>query len=259
MYRTMLLYLIFLYVISVVLSFLKILPFSFVDILTTGIYFLILSYVANTLFSFILKVKPKRDSQFITALILTLIIGPVNFFPNILFLTITSILAMASKYLIVYQKKHVFNPAAFAVVVTSIVLGKGASWWIGSWVMLPFIVIGGFYVLIKIRRLNMVLVYLFIFFLFILITNLKNLVPFQAGVSIILNSLSPILFFSIAMLTEPLTSPADQKLRIYYGAICAIIIIVLQKVTTISYTVELSLLIANLLGRTMGALKNRII
>jgi len=255
----MLLYLIFLYVVTVVLSFLKILPFNFIDILTTGIYISILSFVANSTFSFIFKATTKRDSPFITALILSLIIGPVNFFPNIFFLTIAPILAMTSKYLIGYRKKHFFNPAAFAVVITATILGKGASWWIGNWVMLPFIILGGVYVLIKIRRLNMTLAFLFVFLLLILITNLKNLLPFHAGVSIILSSLSPVLFFSIVMLTEPMTSPTDQKLRIYYGVICAVVIIILQKVTPISYTIELSLLITNLLGRTMSAIKNRII
>lgn len=255
MYRTMFLYLIFLYVVAVVLSFLKVLPFHFIDILITGIYFSILSYIANSIFCFIFKATTKRDSPFITALILSLIIGPIPFLPNLFFLTITPIFAMASKYFIGYQKKHFFNPAAFAIVITAIVLGKGASWWISSSAMLPFIMLGGIYVLIKINRLNMTLMFLFIFLLLILITNIKNLLPFHAGLTIILSSLSPVLFFSIVMLTEPLTSPADQRLRIYYGVICSVIIIFLQKVTTVSYTVELSLLIANMLGRTMSVIK----
>ena len=255
MHRLMLWYLAFLYIVSVVLSFFKLLPFDPFQILFTGIYFSFISYISNQIIGFLLKMKPKIEPQFITALILTFIIGPIPFLPNILFLTLVPVLAMASKYLIIFDKKHIFNPAALAVTVSALVLGKNASWWIGNSLMVPFIVIGGLYVLWKIRRFNMVLIFLLMFFLFILVTNFKNLFPFTAGVSNILSSLSPLLFFGIVMLTEPMTSPADYKLRAYYGIACAVITILLQRFTSIPYTIELSLLITNILGRIVTQLK----
>ena len=49
-----------------------------------------------------------------------------------LMLALACALAMASKYLLAFHKKHVFNPAAFGVAVTGLVFGGYASWWVGG-------------------------------------------------------------------------------------------------------------------------------
>ena len=38
--------------------------------------------------------------------------------------------------------KHIFNPAAFGVALTALFLGLSATWWVGTGVMMPFVVIG---------------------------------------------------------------------------------------------------------------------
>src|SRR5258708_38616884 len=72
------------------------------------------------------------------------------------FLGWAAILAMASKYVLALYKKHLFNPAAIAVVITSFVLHDSASWWIGTVSMLPFVLIGGLLVIRKLRQEDMV-------------------------------------------------------------------------------------------------------
>jgi glycine betaine catabolism B len=139
MYRLMQWYLRFLFGIAVILSFLKILPYKPIDILISGFYIIVVCYITNQLFAYFFKVKPNYESQFITGLILALIIGPLPLLSNLFFLTITPFIAMASKYLIVINKQHIFNPAAAAIAVTAVLFHSGASWWIGSLPMSAFI------------------------------------------------------------------------------------------------------------------------
>lgn len=253
MYRLMQWYLRFLFGITILFSFLRILPYNPFNILISGFYIIAVCYASNQLFAYFFKVKPNYESQFITGLILALIIGPLPLLHNVFFLTIAPAIAMASKYLIAINKQHVFNPAAFAVVVTAIVFGKGASWWIGSLPMSPFIIVGGIIMLRKIHRFNLTLGFLLTYLLFITVTNFQSFLSFHTATGIFTNVflISPILFFSIVMLTEPLTSPANKKLRTYYGVFTAVVFILLQKFTPVSYTLELSLLIANVAGRAV--------
>ena len=43
-----------------------------------------------------------------------------------------SFFAMASKYILAVHRKHIFNPAAIAVVATGFALSQYASWWVGG-------------------------------------------------------------------------------------------------------------------------------
>lgn len=235
MYRLMLYYLSLLFGVAIILSFLQILPYNPWGIFVSGFYIIAMCYATNQLFAYLFKVKPNYESQFITGLILSLIIGPLPLLPNILFLTVTPILAMASKYIINFQKQHIFNPAAFAVVAAAIFLGKGASWWIGNTVMAPFVILGGVILLRKIHRFDLSLGFLIPYLLFYPQTLLA----------------SPMFFFSFVMLTEPLTSPANRNFRMYYGIFTALVFIMLLKITPFPYTLELSLLIANVVGRVV--------
>lgn len=248
MYRLMQWYLRFLWGVAITLSFLKILPYNPLDILISSFYLIGICYITNQLFAHIVKVKPNYESQFITGLILALIIGPLPLVPNLFFLTIAPVLAMASKYFITLNKQHIFNPAAFAIVLTAILFHNGASWWIGSLPMSPFIILGGIVILRKIHRFNLTGGFLLTYLLFLIITNYQELLSLSQAASFLTNIflISPLVFFSTVMLTEPLTTPSDKTLRISYGIITALIFISLQKFTPVFFSLELSLLIANL-------------
>lgn len=251
MYRLMQWYLRFLFGIAVVLSFLKVIPYNPYDILISGFYLIAVCYVANQFLGFLFKVKPNYESQFITGLILGMIVGPLPLLPNVLFLTGIAIIAMASKYLIAYQKQHIFNPAAFAVVFAAIFLGRGASWWIDALPMIPFIALGGLIILRKIHRFNLIFAFLATYLLYVVIANYQISVSFTSHLQSIISAFFafPVIFFVFVMLPEPITTPSDKNLRMYYGIFTVLVFIVLQRLFTVSYTLELSLLFANLVGR----------
>src|SRR3989344_4794907 len=156
MYWLMLYYLLFLVVIAAVLSFFKLLPYNGVDILLSAFYLVSICKLSNYIFARILKVKTNTESSIITGFILSLIFGPAPLLTNLIPLTAAPVLAMASKYLITFRGRHIFNPAVFGALVSAMFLNQGASWWIGGYAIAPFILLGGFLILKKIRRLEMV-------------------------------------------------------------------------------------------------------
>lgn len=254
MYRLMLYYLRLLVIAAIVLSFLGFLPYRWFDIVLTAVYLVIVCYAANRIMAALFHVKPNYESPIITALILTLILGPVHLWSGLSLLTLSAIASMVSKYLLVRQKRHIVNPAAFGALITALVMGQAASWWVGSFALLPFVLLGGLAVLRKIGRFHLVISFLLTYFalLFagvifpwpgpaVIMTVFKNVLFF-----------SPLLFFVLVMLVEPLTAPADRTSRIYYGITVGIFLFVLQKTLNVPYTLELALLSGNLLVRIVN-------
>jgi ferredoxin-NADP reductase len=241
MYRLMLYFLILLWGYSIVLSLAGFLAYHPTDILFTGTYLVVICNLVNYLLAKALKARTNFESASITALILTLIVGPFDPIGNFWVLTVIGSIAMASKYALAVRKKHIFNPAALAVLSSAYLFTSGASWWIGSLYTLPILLLGGFLVLTKIRRFGLVTSFLAIYFM--------NIVLFGKGVG--LNSfLAPsIWFFTMVMLIEPLTSPSTRNKQLVFGSFTALIYILLPKVVPgYGYGLETALLTGNLLN-----------
>jgi Na+-transporting NADH:ubiquinone oxidoreductase subunit NqrB len=116
-------------------GFLKLLPYNGFDIILSAIVAVVICFIANLVFSKIFKAVTNNESVFITALILVLIF-PVKFPLNFLPIIAISLLAMGSKYLLTVEKRHVFNPAAVAVLMLSYLSPEhSATWWIGTPIM----------------------------------------------------------------------------------------------------------------------------
>ncbi len=244
MYRSMLYYLVFVWSGAVFLSILKILPYNPQDIIWQTLYLLVVCYLSNFLFARLFKAKSNPESQFITGFILSLLIGPLGLGPNLLFLSLAAVAAMASKYLISLGRRHILNPAASGVLVTALLVGNSASWWVGNLWLNLFVVLGGVVMIHKIRKFHLILSFLITYALLILATS--NF----AGITTIFYS--PILFFVFVMLVEPLTSPQVMRLRIYYGIFIAVVLAFYQKFLNVPYTLELSLVTGNIFGRIIN-------
>lgn len=252
MYRLMLYYLRFLVGAVFVLSLVHWLPYSPWQILLTAAYLVIVCYAFNRAGAAIVRTKPNPESPIITALILTLIAGPFVLPRDLVFLSILAAVAMMSKYLVVYRGRHIFNPAAFAVLISALFLGRGASWWIGNQMAVVFVCFGGIFIIRKIKRFHLVLAFLIAYLGLegILALLGQGTIPGVLTMWKNLLLLSPILFFSMVMLVEPLTGPQDRRLRIYYGIFIAALAVGLQKFApALPYGLELSLLIGNLATR----------
>lgn len=244
MYRLVFYYLIVLVIAAFILSLFGALPFSPFDLAFSTIFILCVCYTSNKIFSYVFKTPTNVESVYITALILTLIITPRSSFHSLLFLGSAALLAISSKYILAIKGKHIFNPAAIAVVLTAIGLGHSASWWIGTAWMMPFVVLGGLLVARKIQREDMTLVF---FVIALLVSIFFNL---QVGTDIVETLRRVILdsslfFLGFVMLTEPLTTPSTKKLQIMYGALVGLLFSPQIHIGSVYSTPEIALVIAN--------------
>src|SRR3989337_588137 len=236
MYRLALLVLLGYIIIAVIESFCGILPFNPLDIALQVLYLVIVSALLNRMFSKIFNAVINKESATITALILSLIVGPVDFSRHIVLLTLLALLATASKYILAIKKRHVFNPAALAVTLAAILGWFGASWWVGNLPLIFFTTLGGFLILAKVKRFTLVATFLVVYLIALAFSGLDV-------VSLLIYS--PIVFFATVMLIEPLTSPVETNKQMAYAVFVAIALISFQQYLGVGYTLELALLAGN--------------
>jgi glycine betaine catabolism B len=244
MYRVVLYVLIGLLLAATVLSYFGVLPFSPFNLLVSVIFILLICWVTNLVYSKTYQAPTNIESVYITALILALIISPAKTPADFAFLFWASVWSMASKYIFAIGKKHLFNPVAVAVAITAFTVNQSASWWIGTLAMLPFTIAGGYLVVKKIRRTDMVSAFLYTAFAVVIATsfltghNLLTLIE-QTLVE------SPIIFFATIMFTEPLTTPPTMILQIVYAIIVGILSSPSVHVGRFYFTPETALLAGN--------------
>ena len=252
MYRLLLYFLISLVVVATLFAAVGLLPYNPLNIVTSGAYLSLVCLLANQLFARLFRARANVESQYITALILTLITGPQPVLRHIVFLTTVAVLAMACKYVFALRRRHIFNPAAFAVVVTALLLHQGASWWIGGPLMLPFVLVGGLLVARKTRRFHLVISFLLTYFVMTLVVGMAS-GSSSGAIAILYRDVilfSALLFFSFVMLVEPITGPSSRRLRIYYGAAIAILFVLYGRIFPyFPYNLEAALLSGNILAR----------
>jgi ferredoxin-NADP reductase/Na+-translocating ferredoxin:NAD+ oxidoreductase RnfD subunit len=245
MYRVVIYCLIFFLAAALVLSLFKVFPFAPLDLLLSTLFILGVCFLTNIIFAKVFGAPSNEESVYITGLILALIISPDHSLSYLAFAFWASVLAMASKYILAIGKKHIFNPAALAVVITAFTINQSASWWIGNAYMAPIILIGGILIVRKIKRGDLVYSFFFSAILTILFFNyLKAGDPVKALQITFLSS--PILFFSLVMLTEPMTTPPTKKLRIAYGLLTGFLFAPAIHLGSIYSTPELVLVVGNI-------------
>lgn len=206
--------------------------FGFFNIIFSFVWLIFICRLTNAIFSRWLKVPHNHESDLITALILTLIMTPAHDARGYLVLAVAGFASQASKYLLTYRSRHLFNPAAIGAYVPSLVLGSYASWWIGSRSMAPVLIIGGLLILKKMKRFQMVGLFIFIYLVYLML----HLHSLSTGLLA-----TPVLFFATIMLTEPLTSPTRFNHSLIYAAIAA----ALYSFNKLHFSPEEALLVAN--------------
>jgi len=164
----------------------------------------------------------------------------------------TSVVAIASKYLIRGRSANVFNPAALAIVATSRIFDTGQSWWGALPDVHPAAVLvlfaTGVFITDRVNKMPLVLTFLGAYFaLFTATAFLAD----PARVAEIFRSpdAQAVLFFAFFILTDPPTSPVTYRDQINCAAIVAVVsYAIFELVGAVSY-----LLIAVLVGNLWEA------
>ncbi|MFT4134883.1 FAD-dependent oxidoreductase [Microbacterium sp.] len=159
----------------------------------------------------------RLESSLITALILLFVLRPTLDPAGLAGLALAGAVASASKYLLAWRGRHLFNPAAAGAAVLTVVSvwlpGLGASsWWVGTPLLAAPVIVLGLVVLLRTEKVRVVGVFVLVA---IVVAVVRVNVQYQAaGIPLDLATVfwsvvwsSPFLFLGAFMLSEPLTLP----------------------------------------------------
>lgn len=252
MYRVVLYVLIALFGVSLVGSLAGIISFTPVSLIMSIVVLLAICQGFNVLISKILHAPTNVESAYITALILFFIMTPPSQSSEFMSLVLASLIAMAAKYLLAISKKHIFNPAAIAAFILGLIGNADAIWWVGTPILSITIGILGLLIVRKIRRFKLWSTFM--------VTALASMYFFNHGlysspVDFLLEAFTswPILFFASVMLTEPITMPVTNNLRVVFGGIVGLLFGAQFHVGPIFSTPEFALIIGNIFAYFTGA------
>jgi Na+-translocating ferredoxin:NAD+ oxidoreductase RnfD subunit len=168
---------------------------------------LISAIIADVVFSYSKNKKfSVSESSVVSALIIGFVLASSNPWWVIV---LASLFAVSSKYLIRFNNKHIFNPAAFGIFLSILLFGANTQWkgtffW---YILLPI----GLYFTYKIRKPELIIGYL--------ITALGLF-----GIQAALNKVSLIsifgyisYFYVFIMLIEPKTTPIKPLAKLVFG------------------------------------------
>ena len=196
---------------------------------------LVASYASSRLLGLAFRVRPHAESAVITALLLFFLFVPIVPVEtsDLVWLAIAAVLAQASKYVLAWRGRHIFNPAAagaFLVVVAQELFGRddriNAIWQTAATEKLfPFVVVGALVVLWRTRRLDVGLLFVAIATVLIVVRLLDIASPDQSFVDVLkLAAYSyPIVFLAGFMLSEPLTLPPRRRQQLVVAAVTAVV------------------------------------
>ena len=171
-------------------------------------------------------------------------------------------LGMATKYLIRWRGRHIFNPSNVALVLAFIILGVQRTepldlWWIpmGPWMIVTYVILvgGGLLIAWELRMLGLVLGFMVAFAAFVAVA--VSQVPDHCMVASwhvtpmcgqelwqILVTSPEVLIFALFMIPDPRTVPDGQVARVVFGVIVAVLAVLLLGPTTLEFYTKTAIL-----------------
>lgn len=196
--------------------------------------------------STMLLMRSKRWSVSLSSIITGLLIGLVFDPLSGLGPTATAcFLASISKNFIgAGPHKHIFNPAAFGIVVSSLIFNRPVAWWGAAWGMVPLIILaaGMLPILWRLHRHWMPATFLIIYMLSQLTHG-----TIESAVRLTLDG--TVFLFAFVMLPEIKTSPTQGRWRWGWGVLVGVLVLVQNFLgIAIADPLLLALLAANPVG-----------
>lgn len=226
-------------------SFVGAISFSPLSLLVLFLLTVPFSYLLNAFCARLLHIPSNPESSAITGLILFLILYPPTTIEEGVVVAVTGIVAIASKYLLVWKGRLLFNPAAVGLVAIAL-FGRGEGiWWVGTPLLFPFVSVLAFLIVRKLEREHLFLACAFSALLVALLVGVLD----GGAVSEIVYALvfaGPLVFFAGIMVTEPLTTPPTRMLQVVYGIVVGAISVSPFVIGSFGTSPEFALLVGNI-------------
>lgn len=198
------------------------------------------------------------ESSLITVLILLFVLRPTLEPLGLVGLALAGVVASASKYVLAWQGRHVFNPAAVGAAFLTVLsiwlpdLGS-SSWWVGSPYLAAPVIVFGLVVLLRTEKVRVITVFVLVA---IAVAFVRTSMQLQdAGLELSAGDVfwqlllaSPFLFLGAFMLSEPLTLPPRRWQQFTVAIVVGILAGWPIDLGAISLGQERALLLGNLLA-----------
>lgn len=251
MYRLVFLLLLTLTAYAFILSALGFLAFAPSELGATLAVAVIASWGGTRVMALMLRTRPHTESSLITGLLLFFVMFPSNTPAGVGGIAVAGLAAAASKYLVAFRGRHIFNPAAFGAVVATL-LGLGAAaWWAANPAMLPLVLLFTLLLLYRTRKLPMGAVFLVVAVGVLVARLAAGGMPAGAALQLVFESY-PVLFLLGFMLTEPLTLPPRRWQQLLVAGTVAGILALQISIPPVFLGPEWALLIGNAVAFAMG-------
>jgi ferredoxin-NADP reductase len=194
---------------------------------------------SNYLFAWLFGVKAHGESAVITGFILSLLFLPQMAVAGLVKVGLVAVIAMASKYIIAIRNRHIFNPAAIAIVIASLGGLAYAGWWIATPGMIPVTLLAALLILHRTGKLRMGIVFVGV---------AMGALFLQGTDPVIALTSWPLLFVAGVMLSEPLTMPPRAKQQFAVAILVAVLMTVPFSYGRVTMTPALAIILGNLVG-----------
>ena len=171
-------------------------------------------------------------------------------------------LGMATKYLIRWKGRHIFNPSNVALVLAFVILGVQHTepldlFWIpmGPWMIVTYVILvgGGLLIAWELRMLGLVIAFMAAFAAFVAIA--LSQVPDHCMVASwhvtpmcgrdlwqVLVTSPEVLIFALFMIPDPRTVPDGQAARVVFGIVVAMLAVLLLGPTQLEFWTKTAIL-----------------
>ncbi len=141
-----------------------------------------------------------------------------------------SMITIASKYVLRYKNRHIWNPSNFGVVALLLLASDSVAvlsiqWGNNLWPMLVIWALG-FFIVWRVNRLHISVAYVLAFFFFALVRSWMTGDPFFAEVAPITGPMYQL--FTFFMITDPKTTVSSKKWQVIVVVIIAFVEMILR-------------------------------
>ena len=252
MYRTVTLLLSAISAAGFVVSFADRQFYQPLELLASALVAVAVSLLGSGVMARLFRSRAHLESALITGLLLFILLVPSTEPLQLLSIAIAALVASASKYLLAWRGRHIFNPAAIGAVAVTATGLTSSGWWVANPYLLPLVALSAFIVLYRTRRLAMGLLFIIVA---VGVTALIGIVQFDTAPATAISSAFssyPYIFFAGFMLSEPLTMPPLKKQQLGYAVTIALLASLSPDIGPVSFTPQLALVVGNLAAFFFG-------
>jgi glycine betaine catabolism B len=208
-------------VLAIVLSAFGVVGYAPAALIASLVVSVAVSWLATKVLGSVLRAPTHGSASVVTGLIIFFLFFPSAQPVDLLLLAATCIVGAVSKFVLTWHGRHLFNPAAVAILIAGLVGGYD-GWWVATGPLLPVVAVGALLVLVRLRMLGTGV-------LFMAVATLGSVVGQRLvggeWLTALSNALvlSPIVFLGGFMLSEPITLPARRWQRLTEAAIVGVL------------------------------------